>query len=80
MLQLKDTNKVGYPEFYDLDELIVRLRTCIDDKEAVSLGYVSNIIDVWERLNIGNIIPDLGSDQTEFTQSLVRVATLIWMT
>ena len=50
--------------FYDLDELIVRLRICIDNKEAVSLGYVGNIIDVWERLNIENIIPDLGSDQT----------------
>ena len=50
--------------FYDLDELIIRLRVCIENKEAVSLGYVGNIIDVWEKLNYENIIPDLGSDQT----------------
>ena len=64
--------------FYDLDELIVRLRTCIDDKEAVSLGYVGNIIDVWERLNIENIIPDLGSDQTSLHKSLVRWLHSLW--
>jgi urocanate hydratase len=50
--------------FEDLDELIIRLRVCIENKEAVSLGYIGNIIDVWERLNEENIIPDLGSDQT----------------
>ena len=50
--------------FYDLDELIIRLRVSLRDKEAVSLGYVGNIIDVWERLNYENIVPDLGSDQT----------------
>ena len=50
--------------FYDLDELIIRLRVCLENKEAVSLGYVGNIIDVWEKLNYENIIPDLGSDQT----------------
>ena len=50
--------------FYDLDELIIRLRVCLEKKEAVSLGYVGNIIDVWEKLNYENIIPDLGSDQT----------------
>ena len=50
--------------FHDLDKLVIRLRECLKNKEAVSLGYVGNIIDVWERLNYENIIPDLGSDQT----------------
>ncbi len=50
--------------FYDLDDLIIRLKECISGKEAVSLGYVGNIVDVWERLNFENIVPDLGSDQT----------------
>ncbi len=50
--------------FYDLDELIIRLKVCIENKEAVSLGYVGNIIDVWEKLYYENITPDLGSDQT----------------
>lgn len=50
--------------FYDLDELIIRLKVCLENKEAVSLGYVGNIIDVWEKLYYENITPDLGSDQT----------------
>lgn len=50
--------------FYDLDELIIRLKVCLENKEAVSLGYVGNIIDVWEKLFYENITPDLGSDQT----------------
>ena len=50
--------------FHDLDKLVIRLRECLKNKEAASLGYVGNIIDVWERLNYENIIPDLGSDQT----------------
>ncbi len=50
--------------FYDLDELIIRLKVCLENKEAVSLGYVGNIIDVWEKLYYENIIPNLGSDQT----------------
>ena len=50
--------------FHDLDKLVIRLREYLKNKEAASLGYVGNIIDVWERLNYENIIPDLGSDQT----------------
>jgi len=50
--------------YEDLDGLIIRTKECIADKEAVSLGYVGNIIDVWERLEKENIIPELGSDQT----------------
>ena len=50
--------------FHDLDKLVIRLRECLKNKEAASLGYIGNIIDVWERLNYENIIPDLGSDQT----------------
>ena len=52
-------------ELYDeLDGLISRTREAITKKEAVSLGYVGNIIDVWERLDAENIVPELGSDQT----------------
>ena len=32
---------------YDLDDLVSRTRESITKKEAVSLGYVVNIIDVW---------------------------------
>ena len=50
--------------YEELDGLISRTREAIDKKEAVSLGFIGNIIDVWERLDEENIIPQLGSDQT----------------
>lgn len=48
----------------DLDELIPRIRKAIKNKETVSLAYVGNVVDLWERLAAENIPVDLGSDQT----------------
>ncbi len=48
----------------DLDELIVRIRKAVDSKEIVSLAYVGNIVDLWERLADEGMHVDLGSDQT----------------
>ena len=48
----------------DLDELIVRIRKAVADKEAISLAYLGNIVDLWEKLAEENIHVDLGSDQT----------------
>ena len=47
-----------------LDELIVRIRKAVSDKEIVSLAYVGNVVDLWERLAAEEIPVDLGSDQT----------------
>ncbi|MEG1405346.1 MAG: urocanate hydratase, partial [Alistipes sp.] len=47
-----------------LDELIPRIRKACAGKEVVSLAYVGNIVDLWERLAADNICVDLGSDQT----------------
>ena len=49
---------------YDLDKLIVRIRSAVAAKEVVSLAYVGNVVDLWERLAADNIAVDLGSDQT----------------
>lgn len=49
---------------YDLDELLVRIRKVQANKEVVSLAYVGNIVDLWERLADENYPVDLGSDQT----------------
>ena len=49
---------------YDLDELIPRIRKAVAAKEVVSLAYVGNVVDLWERLADENIHVDLGSDQT----------------
>ncbi|MBR5043577.1 MAG: urocanate hydratase [Bacteroidales bacterium] len=47
-----------------LDELIPRIRKAVDGKEIVSLAYIGNIVDLWERLAADGINVDLGSDQT----------------
>ncbi|WP_308501342.1 urocanate hydratase [uncultured Alistipes sp.] len=52
-------------ELHDsLDELIPRIRQAVRDKEVVSMAYVGNIVDLWERLAAEDIRVDLGSDQT----------------
>ncbi len=50
--------------FSDLDELITRTRSAQKNKEAVSLAYNGNVVDLWEKLVKENIQVDLGSDQT----------------
>ena len=52
-------------ELHDnLDELIPRIRKAIQDKEVVSMAYIGNVVDLWERLADEDIMVDLGSDQT----------------
>jgi len=50
--------------YTSLDELIPRIRKAVAAKEAVSLAYNGNVVDLWERLADENIKVDLGSDQT----------------
>lgn len=47
-----------------LDELIPAIRKAVDEKRIVSMAYVGNVVDLWERLAEDNIHVDLGSDQT----------------
>ena len=48
----------------DLDILVSRIQLAKDQQEVVSLAYLGNIVDVWEKLDEENIHVDLGSDQT----------------
>ncbi|WP_313804323.1 urocanate hydratase [Flavobacterium sp.] len=48
----------------DLDELVARVRKAQEAKEIVSIAYLGNIVDVWEKFDTENIHIDLGSDQT----------------
>ena len=48
----------------DLNELIPALKKAVADKKVVSMAYVGNVVDLWERLAEENIEVDLGSDQT----------------
>ena len=48
----------------DMDQLIARMLHASQNKEAVSLAYQGNVVDLWEKLADENIPVDLGSDQT----------------
>ncbi len=49
---------------YSLDELMLRIREAQHNEEVVSLAFVGNVVDLWERLAEEEIEVDLGSDQT----------------
>ena len=48
----------------DLSDLVARAQEAISRKEAVSLGYMGNVVDLLEYLVANDITPDLASDQT----------------
>ncbi|MEY8780276.1 urocanate hydratase [Allomuricauda sp. XS_ASV26] len=48
----------------DLDLLVVRTKDAVKNKEVISLAYIGNVVDVWERFDEENIFVHLGSDQT----------------
>lgn len=52
-------------ELHDnLDELIPAISKAVNEHRVVSMAYIGNIVDLWERLAEENIKVDLGSDQT----------------
>ncbi len=52
-------------EVYDnLKELIARVRKAQAAKEAVSIAYQGNVVDLWEKLIAENMPVDIGTDQT----------------
>lgn len=68
---LKKRHKQGWLEEYtdDLGVLIRRIREARAKKEVTSIGYLGNVVDVWERLvreyeATGELLVELGSDQT----------------
>ncbi len=48
----------------DVDFCIDRMVECSQNGEARSIGFVGNIVDLWERLIEREVHVDLGSDQT----------------
>ncbi len=50
--------------YTDLDLLIERMLKARSGKEAVSLAYQGNIVDLWEKFVEKNIQIEMGSDQT----------------
>lgn len=48
----------------NLDELVDAVRKALAEKRVVSMAYVGNVVDLWERLAREDIEVNLGSDQT----------------
>ena len=48
----------------DLNALSQRVKKAKDQKEIVSIAYLGNVVDVWEKFHEQDIHVDLGSDQT----------------
>ncbi|TKK66602.1 urocanate hydratase [Ilyomonas limi] len=48
----------------NLDALVARVKKAVAVKEIVSLAYVGNVVDVWERFYEEGLFVTIGSDQT----------------
>jgi urocanate hydratase len=48
----------------DLDELVARVQKAQTNKETISIAYLGNVVEVWEKFDESDIHIDLGSDQT----------------
>ncbi len=48
----------------NMDTLIARVKQAQENKEVVSIAYIGNVVDVWERFDKEDIFIHLGSDQT----------------
>ncbi|WP_179316220.1 urocanate hydratase [Winogradskyella undariae] len=48
----------------DLDQLVSRVEKAKAEKETISIAYLGNIVDVWEKFDDANIHINIGSDQT----------------
>lgn len=63
---LKKRHAQGWLQEYetDLDRVLARIERARRAREALSLGYLGNVVDLWERLVAAGVSVDLGSDQT----------------
>jgi len=63
---LKVRHEQGWLDEYeeDIEKLLVRIDRAVREKRPVSIGYLGNVVDLWERLAAEGLAVDLGSDQT----------------
>jgi urocanate hydratase len=48
----------------DIDDLVAKVRNARDNNQVISIGFLGNVVDVWEKFDQENVFVDLGSDQT----------------
>ena len=63
-VQTRHSQKWVDEVYTELDELMTRTKQAMLAKEAVSLAYQGNVVDLWERLVKDNVAVDIGSDQS----------------
>src|SRR5690606_29811992 len=63
---LKKRHEQGWLEEVatDLDAALARIEAARKARQPLSLGYLGNVVDLWERLVEAGVPIDLGSDQT----------------
>ncbi|MFO8073197.1 MAG: urocanate hydratase [Polyangia bacterium] len=63
---LKKRHEQGWLEEYetDLDKLLARVERARKEGRGASIGYLGNVVDLWERIAKSGIEVELGSDQT----------------
>lgn len=49
---------------YDLDSLVKRTKKAQENKEVLSIAFIGNVVEVWERFDKEKIFIHIGSDQT----------------
>ncbi len=48
----------------NMDELVTRVRSAKENKEVVSIAYIGNVVEIWERFDQEDLFIHVGSDQT----------------
>jgi len=48
----------------DKDKLVERVKKAKENKEVVSIAYLGNIVDLWEKFDKAEVFVEMGSDQT----------------
>ena len=48
----------------DLNDLVLRVRRAQENKEIVSIAFIGNVVDVWEKFYKEEVYIHIGSDQT----------------
>ena len=48
----------------DIDRLVERVNTAKEKKEFLSIAFIGNVVEIWERFEKENIFIHVGSDQT----------------
>lgn len=63
---LNKRHSQGYldEKYSDIDQCIRRVKEAKTKKEAVSIGFLGNAVDMWEKLAESDLVVEIGSDQS----------------